>query len=270
MSRGVLRGGVAVVAVAALVCALGVLSTSGRSVLLEYPMNVGAIGDPSLMSPNVQMAYGGMKALEEQVKEMGINVGDKPKHPKEDFVEAFGKMDALEKLVNGMEAKDFADSTSHSAETPDEALRSVMEPAEEDEEKEQPRQNAEEDPKHENEEDVVVQPPGDTAEEQNDDVEQHGDKMISPEEQDAGVEEAEKAALRQRGRVQKLWRRQSFSGFLPPYTARKERRVNAGLSPADKRRLALRSVMRARTGVREQADGLDASATQIVTPPWTR
>jgi hypothetical protein len=124
---GLPMGLTAVLAGVVVLCVVGFSAHGGASVLLEYPMNADAIGDSGLESAKAQMAFGGMEALQRQVDEMDINWGNKPTHVKQHFADAYGKLNALKKLVAHMETKDFDESsTSSHATTPDEVLQSVM------------------------------------------------------------------------------------------------------------------------------------------------
>jgi hypothetical protein len=125
--------GLAVVAVVACAAGLNARSGSGTALLdfpmnseIVYPMNADAIGISGLTTAKAQMAFGGMEALQRQVDEMGIHLGKGPKHVKQNFADAYGKLSALKKLVSHMETKDFDSANSRLSLTPDQALEAVL------------------------------------------------------------------------------------------------------------------------------------------------
>jgi hypothetical protein len=125
--------GLAVVAVVACAAGLTARSGSGTTLLdfpmnsgIVYPMNADAIGISGLTTAKAQMAFGGMEALQRQVDEMGIHLGKGPKHVKQNFADAYGKLSALKKLVSHMETKDFDSANSRLSLTPDQALEAVL------------------------------------------------------------------------------------------------------------------------------------------------
>jgi hypothetical protein len=248
----------------AVLLAVVALSTrgSGPATLLEsvhglaYPMNAEALGDSGLVTAKAQMAFGGMEALQRQVDEMDINWGNKPKHVRQSFADAYGRMNALKKLVSHMEMKDFDSGSSRLAATPDEALQAVMQPGAE-------NRDDVESPEEIRDEHRV-------AEDQSD--------------EDAGLRAAEAAgrmsglrsthSMHLRGR--QMRRRPSSASadraVMPPFMGqRKIARTRAAYDPAlnlsgaQRRRLAQRAAARIGAGAYERG-----GENAVVSPPWTR
>ena len=256
---------VTALAAAVVLCAAAFSSRGASTELLEpmrglaYPMNAEALGDSGLVTAKAQMAFGGMEALQRQVDEMNINWGNKPTHVRQNFADAYGKMNALKKLVSHMEAKDFDAANHRLADTPDEALQAVMRPSTE----------------HE------IQSPREIQDEQRAEGEQS--------EEDEMVRKSREAARAQRGRAglhslhmrgQRILRRPGPSNsdqavIMPPFMRQQGTRAQArrrgmydpalNLSGAERRRLAQRAAARVSAGA-FQSGGEDA----VVSPPWTR
>ena len=294
---------IAVAAAAVLLC-VGWMSTGRRGAgrpegLMEFPMNAEAIGDNRLLSAKVQMAYGGLAALRRQVGAMDINWGNKPKHPGANFAEAYGKMDALEKLVSGMEQKDFNSANSVLADTPDETPQAIMQPETPVDDETQPSHTSadEDEVDGENVElghKSLLDKSKDKQGEESQGREQSAQSREFVEGQQQGEDNviaAQTAALRQRGdRVHgglvapRRGRRQrvpvvapvaASAGFILPPAIGKSARHRASrqlgldydaaprLSAADRRRLAHRAAVRMSAGVEPDQDA-------VVMPPWTR
>ena len=293
---------IAVAAAAVLLC-VGWMSTGRRGAgrpegLMEFPMNAEAIGDNRLLSAKVQMAYGGLAALRRQVGAMDINWGNKPKHPGANFAEAYGKMDALEKLVSGMEQKDFNSANSVLA-SPDETPQAIMQPETPVDDETQPSHtSADEDEVDGENVELGHKSLFDKSKDMQGEESQGREQSAQSREFDEGQQQgednviaAQTAALRQRGdRVHegpvapRRGRRQrvpvvapvaASAGFILPPGMGKPARHMAGrqlgldydaaprLSGADRRRLAHRAAVRMSAGVEPDQDA-------VVMPPWTR
>lgn len=216
---------------AVVLCVVTMVFSAHRGAeLLEYPMNADAIGDSGLVTAKAQMAFGGMEALQRQVQEMDINWGNKPQHVRQNFAAAYGKLSALKKLVGHMENKDFDAAGSRLTVTPDEALRSVL----------QPHQVAEEE-----------------------EAAQDGDVMAS---EVAALHQRGRAGLHRLNNLRMMQRLPSSRGaagiIMAPYEQQRAAAAHAydpaiQLSAANRRRLAQRAAAR-----------LDNQS--VVAPPWTR
>lgn len=251
---------VAALAGAVMLCAVLFSARGVSTELLEpvhglvYPMNAEALGDSGLVTAKAQMAFGGMEALQRQVDEMNINWGNKPTHVRQNFADAYGKMNALKKLVSHMEAKDFNAANNRLADTPDEALEAVMRPRVE----------------HE------VGSPDEIQDEH-----QAADELSG---EDELVRASQAAAAAQRGwaglhslhmRGQRVKRRPASSNadqtvVMPPFMRNQHRSARLydpalNLSGAERRRLAQRAAARVSAGAFERG-GEDT----VVSPPWTR
>ena len=283
---------------------VGWMSTGRRGAgrpdgLMEFPMNAEAIGDNRLLSAKVQMAYGGLAALRRQVEAMDINWGNKPKHPGASFAEAYGKMDALEKLVSGMEQKDFNSANSVLADTPDKTPQAIMQPESPVDDETQPSHtSADEDEVDGENGELGRKNPFDRSKDMQGEEAQGREQSAQPREFDEGQQQgedtviaAQTAALRQRGdRVHgglvalRRNRRQrvpvvapvaASAGFILPPAIGKPARHRASrqlgldydaaprLSAADRRRLAHRAAVRISAGVEPDQDA-------VVMPPWSR
>jgi len=256
-----LAGGVAAGAGAVLLVVVA-LSTrgSGMATLLEpvhglvYPMNAEALGDSGLVTAKAQMAFGGMEALQRQVDEMNINWGNKPKHVRQNFADAYGRMNALKKLVSHMETKDFDAGSSRLAATPDEALQAVMRPgAESRDDVESPEEIRDE---HR------------VAEDQSD--EDEGQRVAGR--RVSGLRSIYSMHSRGRQMRRRLSSPSAERAVLPPFMGqRSNARSRASYDPAlnlsgaQRRRLAQRAAARIGGGAFERG-----SENAVVSPPWTR